>query len=99
MRLAWRNIWRNRRRSILTIASIGFGLSAVIFAQSLMKTIQWQMTEKSSGMLTGHLQVQARKVKDRKVPELSFARPAEIERALSQDPRVKGVRAPSRGDG
>ena len=30
--LAWRNIWRNRRRTLLTLVSIGFGsMLAVLF--------------------------------------------------------------------
>ena len=30
-RLAWRSIWRNRRRTLITVLSIGFGLAIAIF--------------------------------------------------------------------
>lgn len=92
-RLAWRNLWRNRRRSALTILSISCGLAAVMLGQSLMKTIQRQMLEKSTGIMLGHLQAQAAGVKDRRVPELAYPRPVRLEQALRSDPRVKAVSA------
>src|SRR5581483_7476816 len=86
--LAWRNVWRNGRRSALTIASIGMGLAAVMFGQSLMKTIQAQMIEKSTGIMAGHVQVQAVGVADRKFPDQIIRAPAALEPALASDPRV-----------
>ena len=32
LRLAWRNVLRNRRRTILTGLAIGIGLAGIIFA-------------------------------------------------------------------
>lgn len=92
-RLAWRNLWRNRRRSALTILSISCGLAAVMLGQSLMKTIQHQMLEKSTGIMLGHIQAQSKGVKDRRVPEIAYPRPVELEEALREDPRVKTVAA------
>lgn len=86
--LAWRNIWRNRRRSALTIASIGTGLAAVMFGQSIMKTVQSQMIEKATGIMAGHVQVQAVDVTDRKFPDQLIRVPASIEPALDADARV-----------
>ena len=64
--LAWRNILRNARRSLLTIASVALGLAAVMFGQSLLRSFQRQMIEKSTGVMLGHIQVQARAAEDRK---------------------------------
>ena len=91
--LAWRNLWRNSRRSALTILSVSCGLAAVMLGQSLMKTIQKQMVEKSTGIMLGHLQAQARGVKDHRVPELTYSRPAALEKALRADSRVRAVSA------
>ncbi|MCX5790590.1 MAG: ABC transporter permease [Elusimicrobia bacterium] len=93
IRLAWRNLWRNRRRSALTLLSISCGLAAVMLGQSLMKTIQQQMIEKSTGVMLGHLQAQAEGVQDHKVPEKTYPRPASFESALRADSRVKEVSA------
>src|SRR5207244_4921516 len=91
IRLAWRNLWRNSRRSGLTVLSISCGLAAVMLGQSLMKTIQHQMIEKSTGVMLGHLQAQAEGVEDHKVPEKVYRRPSAFEQALRADGRVKAV--------
>ncbi|MBI5209937.1 MAG: ABC transporter permease [Elusimicrobia bacterium] len=87
--LAWRNVWRNRRRSLITIASLAFGLSAIMFGQSLLKTLQSQLIEKSTGTITGHLQIQHRNIKDYKFPERYIDDPGPAEAALKAHPRVK----------
>ncbi|MBI5203150.1 MAG: ABC transporter permease [Elusimicrobia bacterium] len=91
--LAWRNLWRNSRRSALTIGSVSCGLAAVMLGQSLMKTIQKQMVEKSTGIMLGHLQAQAKGVRDHRVPERVYPRPAAFEKSLREHPFVQAVSA------
>ncbi|MEK9145776.1 MAG: FtsX-like permease family protein [Elusimicrobiota bacterium] len=89
--LAWRNLWRNKRRSLLTIFSVAFGLAAVMFGQSLLTSFQRQMVDKSTGVMVGHLQIQAREAKDRKVP-LPLLEGGEAHKALLlSDPRVEAA--------
>lgn len=70
--LAWRNIWRNKRRSIITVSSIGF---AVFFA-SLFMSMQYgslvDMIDKSVRFYTGHLQVQKNGYWDERTLEFSM---------------------------
>lgn len=86
--LAWRNILRNARRSLLTVSSIAFGLAAVMFGQSLLRSFQRQMIEKSTGVMLGHVQAQRRGVEDRKLPEILLEDPGKYARILKNDPRV-----------
>ena len=37
MRLAWRNIFRNKRRTIIAGIAIGVGLAALIFTDALIQ--------------------------------------------------------------
>jgi len=90
-RIAWRNILRNSRRSALTIASIAMGLAAVMFGQSLLRSFQKQMIDKSTGVMLGHVQIQARDAEDRKIPDQLLRNPEPLRRVLARDPRVKAV--------
>ncbi|PIP84844.1 MAG: ABC transporter substrate-binding protein, partial [Elusimicrobia bacterium CG_4_9_14_3_um_filter_62_55] len=56
---AWRNLLRNGRRTALTAGTIAAGLAAVMFGQSLLRSFQLQMIEKATGVMLGHVQVQA----------------------------------------
>ena len=86
--LAWRNARRNHRRSLLTMGSVALGLAAVMFGQSLLRSFQRQMVDKATGVMLGHLQVQAAGVKDRKVPDKLLSRPERFTAAFAKDPRV-----------
>ncbi|MFH1726370.1 MAG: ABC transporter permease [Elusimicrobiota bacterium] len=91
LRLAWRNLWRNRRRSLLTVSSIAVGLAAVMFGQSLIRSFQRQMIEKSTGVMLGHVQVQAAGVQNRRIPEKLLSNPERFREILAADPRVAAV--------
>ena len=63
--LAWRNIWRNTRRSVLTILAIVFATSLLIFMLSFQFGAYDDMIDSSVRLSTGHLQVQAQGYQDR----------------------------------
>jgi ABC-type lipoprotein release transport system permease subunit len=88
IRLAWRNVWRNRRRSLINVASMGFGLAAIMFGQSMMRSLQTQLIEKATGSFTGHVRIQRRDVDEPKFPDKFLADPSAPGRLLSADPRV-----------
>lgn len=57
--IAWRNVLRNRRRSLITISAISFGLGAMIFLWGYIDGAHEQMKENFTGLLIGHLQIHA----------------------------------------
>lgn len=89
LRLAWRNLWRNRRRSLINIASMGFGLAAIMFGQSLLVSLQRQLIEKATGSITGHLRIQRRDVDEPKFPGKYMKDLEAAARLLDADPRVE----------
>jgi putative ABC transport system permease protein len=87
-RLAWRNIWRNRRRTLLTLSSIVLGLAALILQQSLIKSVQAKLVEKATSAFLGHVQIQAKGVVDTKVPDVRIGNPAGLVETALADPDV-----------
>ncbi len=58
LRLAWRNIWRNPRRTWLTAAAIAFCSTLLIFSITLQLGAYDMMIDNTLRTYTGHLQVQ-----------------------------------------
>ena len=56
-RLAWRNLWRNHRRTVIMLGAIGVGVWAMIFMTALTRGMVDQMIIDSIGVLPGHVQM------------------------------------------
>jgi ABC-type lipoprotein release transport system permease subunit len=55
LRLAWRSLWRKRWRTLITVISIGLGLSIAIFFISLGEGIYSRMIYDVVRMQAGHV--------------------------------------------
>jgi len=89
IRLAWRNVCRNLRRSLITVASMACGLAAIMFGQSMIKSVQRQLVEKATGSITGHIQIQHRSIKEVKFPDRSIEDPDAVASILSSQTGIK----------
>lgn len=56
-RLAWRNLWRNHRRTLIMLLAITLGTWAMIFMTALMRGMVSQMVADGISALPGHVQV------------------------------------------
>ncbi len=68
--LALRNLFRNTRRTLLTLAAIGFGLSMMIFVVNLQHGSYQGMINTAVSSMAGHVVVQADGYQDEKEPTL-----------------------------
>ena len=55
-RLAWRNLWRNHRRTLIMLAAITLGVWAMIFMTALMRGMVGQVIADGISALPGHVQ-------------------------------------------
>lgn len=55
--LAWRNLWRNHRRTIVMVSAITIGVWAMIFMTALMRGMVNDMIRDGIHALPGHVQV------------------------------------------
>ena len=57
LRLAWRNLWRNHRRTLIMLAAIVIGVWAMIFMTALMRGMVDDMVKDGVSVLPGHVQI------------------------------------------
>ncbi len=55
--LAWRNLWRNHRRTIIMISAVTIGVWAMIFMTALMRGMVNDMLRDGIQTLPGHVQI------------------------------------------
>ncbi len=55
--LAWRNLWRNHRRTIIMLSAIVLGTWAMIFMTALMRGMVTEMIKDGISAMPGHVQV------------------------------------------
>lgn len=59
LRLAWRNLWRQSRRTWLTAGAMAFSNTILVFMMSLQFGMYAMMIDNTLALFTGHLQIQA----------------------------------------
>ena len=57
LRIAWRNLYRNKRRTALAVTAIAVGQFTMVFVNSMMAGAFADMLETITGPLIGHVQV------------------------------------------
>ncbi|MDD5403105.1 MAG: FtsX-like permease family protein [Sulfuricella sp.] len=93
-RLALRNILRQRRRSVIAIAAISFGVVAMMLAAGYIEWIFWANRELATGQQFGHIQVSKRGYQEAgQADPLAFIMPQDSQAlsALLHTPGVQSV--------
>ncbi len=86
VKIAWRNVWRNRRRSLITMGAMIFALMITVVTRSLQYGTYDALESYAVRLLVGEMQVQKRGFKDNQT--LSYSFPAEevpLDRLASAD--------------
>lgn len=88
-KLAIRNLFRNTRRTILTVMLIGFSLAALILTDAITGGMIKVMVESVTHTISGEAQIHRRGFRDNLDVDLYLENSKALEAQLAQDDRVK----------
>jgi putative ABC transport system permease protein len=83
-RMAWRNIWRNPRRSLVTMGTMAVALWALVVFAGLMRGMQSALEHNVVDLETGDVQIFAKGYQERPSLYLRIADPDALLRRLDQ---------------
>ena len=89
LKLAWRNIWRNRRRSLIVLTSVIVGLVAIIFSDGLSNGMISQMLYNQINLNISHIQSHKKGFNNNKVVKNYIKDYREVEDVLKNDQSIK----------
>jgi len=83
LQLAWRNIWRNKRRTGIILTAVVIGIWSMLLLGSLMRGMAVGMINNGIATLTGHIQVHQSGYRNDPAVEHSIAEPELVEKVLA----------------
>lgn len=92
LQLAWRNLWRSRRRTILALVAIGLSQALVLSYNGLLRGYADWMVDVITGPMLGHVQVHASGWRRDRALDKTFAVDAPLA-ALRHLPEVESAHA------
>src|SRR5512146_1024099 len=90
LRLAWRNIWRHRRRTVIVVLAIGFTMTLMMFYDGLVAGFEEGIYSNAIKVLGGNIQIHAAGYSDKaqQTPLLPLANDQGVLAAVSGQPQV-----------
>ena len=89
VKLAWRNIFRNKRRTIIAATAIGIGLAALIFVDALMIGMADNMVRTATASFLGDAQIHRAGFRDVQEVSLTIQALDEVTNGLAQEAIVE----------
>ena len=89
IKLAWRNIFRNKRRTLIASIAIGIGLAALIFMDALMIGMLENMVRTATASFLGDAQIHRAGFRDAQEVSLTIQALDEVTTGLAQEEIVE----------
>ena len=93
LRIAWRNLWRNRRRTVLALAAIALSQALVLFYGGILRGYSGWTVEAITGPMLGHIQVHAAGWRRQRSMDAALAHLGRTLAALRRAPGVADAHA------
>lgn len=89
LKLAWRNIWRNKRKSLIVLSSVIVGMIAVIFYDGLDHGMLRQMLNNQISNSVAHIQIHKKGFNDNKIIKNYLPDNTPVEKAVTDQKDIK----------
>ena len=89
LKLAWRNIWRNKRRSFIVLISVVVGLAAIVLTDGLSNGMMSQMLFNQINLDVSHLQIHKNGFDRNKIVKNFIPDYKHVESTLQTNPEVE----------
>ena len=87
--VAWRNLWRNKRRTSLMVSSVAFVAFLIVVMHSMQVGVFSTMIDMQADLLHGHAQIQHPSYNDDPRVEYTVPRATAVLDRIRSDPRVR----------
>ncbi|MCB9247859.1 MAG: ABC transporter permease [Ignavibacteriales bacterium] len=88
IKMAWRNIWRNKKRTVLTMSSITIAIFLSLFSRSLQKGTFGNMISNAVKFSSGYLQIQKKGYWEDKTIDETFEQTSKIQNLLEKNKNI-----------
>ena len=82
LKIAWRNLWRNSRRTLITAASVFFGVFFTVYMSSLQQGSFENMIDNMVRFYSGYIQIQETEFKELRSINNSFTPSEDLEKLI-----------------
>lgn len=89
LKLAWRNIWRNRKRTFITVASIFFGVLLSNFMTSMQEGTYSKMIDNVVSFYSGYIQIHHPDYWENKTIDYCFTPDDTLLKSLAENPEIR----------
>src|SRR5512147_513039 len=89
LKIAWRNIWRNKRRSVIVLSSVVVGVIAAILLDGLTMGMLNQMLFNQINSSISHMQIHKKGFNDNKTVQNYLPDYRKTEEIIKKNPLVK----------
>ncbi len=91
LKLAWRNLWRNRSRTLITMASVFFAVLLAILIDSLQQGVYGNLIKNAVNFYTGYIQIHKTGYWDERVLDNTIVDGDETLLTVKNDKQVKYI--------
>src|SRR5712691_7971468 len=101
LRLAWRNIWRHRRRTVIIVLAMGLSLAFMMFYDGLLDGFNQAIAGNAVRVLGGNIQVHAAGYREKvdSNPLLPLTDDSAVVKAALSQPEVRAAARRIQTDG